>query len=270
MRAPNSSLPELPNRKDFYYRDKSGKEISHELRPLIRNFLKEAWAKNFLFEDKKRINYALRLARESHTGQIRRERNLPYLAHPVEAALGALRDGCSASFLIWLLLHDTREDTWIRFKNKNFVRELFRGTITEVITRKLSRFRLQKDSATGETESVKISDEDYSLQLRGSHSAVKAKHYDTLSNLKSDGRRLDLCFELPSDEAQEIVTDIKKFLEKVRNFLLPIEADFYSELKKESEEIILKLKKRLQIVEAFIAKSVSQPSARPVSMRHDE
>ncbi len=256
----NSEKPELPYRDDFYYRDACGEEILHDLRPLVRNFLKEVWAKDFLFDDKKRVNYALRLALESHKEQLRRERRspyvegceLPYVVHPIEAAFRALREGHSASFLVWLLLHDTLEDTWIRFHDKKFVRELFRGEVTELIVRKLSRFRLVEDQKTGEKKSVKISDKEYADQLRSSYSAVKAKHYDTLANLCSDGRRLDECLEIYPDKARKIIADIKKFIAQTQEFLLPIESDFYKELKKETEELTLKLETRLQVAETFL------------------
>ncbi len=93
---------ELPHREDFYFRDKSGKEIPHEFESLTRNFLREVWASDFYLLNKKRINYALKLAWKSHAGQTRRERNLPYLIHPVEAAFRAFRNGDSAAAVIEL------------------------------------------------------------------------------------------------------------------------------------------------------------------------
>ena len=246
---------ELPHREDFYFRDKNGGEIPHQFESLTRNFLREIWQSDSEELDKKRVNYALKLAVKSHAGQFRRERNLPYSVHPIEAAFRALRDGRSASFLVWLLLHDTREDTWIRFKNRTFVRELFSGTVTELVTRLLSRFRLVQNSKTGKSELVKIPDEKYAENLRSSHSAVKAKHFDTFSNLCSDGRRLDECLEVASDEARKTIVDIKKFIVQTREFLLPIQSDFYREQKAETEEIILKIETRIQIVETFLAQN---------------
>ncbi len=126
--------------------------------------------------------------------------------------------------------------------------------MTELMTRLLSRFRLVKNSKTGELESVKISDEKYAENLRSSHRAVERKHFDTFSNLCSDGRRLDECLEVSSDEARKIIADVKKFIAQTREFWLPIQSDFHCEQKEETEEIILKIETRLQIVEAFIAK----------------
>ena len=268
--------PELPCRGDFYFSKrqtfwqlgknflKTGKlkkEIPLEFAPLARNFLKEVWANNnYLFEDKKRVVYALKLAVEAHKGQVRRERDcngnpLPYVVHPLEAAFMALRRGQSASFLIWLLLHDTMEDTWIKYENRNFVRELFRGTVTETVVRKLSRYRREVDPKTGEVKFVKIEDPDYADQLRSSHSAVKAKHFDTLSSIKADGRRLDSCLDLPVTEAREVISNIRRFISQVVEFLIPIEKDFYCKLAEETELFIGKVETRIQIVEAFLAQN---------------
>ena len=247
--------PELSHREDFYFCDKNGGEIPHQFESLTRNFLREIWQSDLEELDKKRVNYALKLAVKSHAGQFRRERNLPYSVHPIEAAFRAFRSGASAAAAIELLLHDTLEDTWIRFKNRTFVCELFGGTMTELTVRLLSRFRLVQNLKTGEPESAKISDEEYAGNLRSSYRAVARKHFDTLSNLCSDGRRLDECLEVAPDEAREIIADIKRFVAQVREFWLPIQFDFYREQKEETEEIILKIETRIQIVETFLAQN---------------
>jgi predicted HD phosphohydrolase len=256
----NSQIPQLPFQEDFYYRDSEGKEIPYEFQPMLRQFIREVWESKYLFENKKRILYALRLAIESHAGQTRREKpSLPYILHPVEAALNALRDGQSAVFVVSLLLHDTREDTWIRLQNRKFVQELFRGRLTELITSLLSRHRYIENPETHEKELVKISDKEYAGNLKSSHTAVEAKHYDTTrANLRSDGRRLQRCFEVSPEEAAKIIANIKRFISQVKEFFLPIEAEFYRELHQETCEMILTVEIRMQVVEAWLAANSSE------------
>jgi len=54
---------------------------------------------------------AIRFAAEAHAGQYRKGSHVPYITHPMEAALIMLQMGGSPEYVAAALLHDTVEDT---------------------------------------------------------------------------------------------------------------------------------------------------------------
>jgi len=57
------------------------------------------------------VHHALEFAAKAHRGQIRKGTDIPYIVHPMEAALILTQAGVSDSLIAAALLHDTLEDT---------------------------------------------------------------------------------------------------------------------------------------------------------------
>lgn len=62
-------------------------------------------------QEEKRICEALVFAAKAHNGQPRKGTDIPYIVHPVGAALALMRHGAPVKAVMAALLHDTLEDT---------------------------------------------------------------------------------------------------------------------------------------------------------------
>lgn len=252
-------IPQLPYHEDFYYSDADGNEVPYEADAMVQLFAEEVEKSKMEEEDKQRIFYALDFAIKAHRNQLRRERSLPYIIHPVEAALIALRKGYDVTIVVALLLHDIEEETdeaSCKLEGEDattYKRLIFRGNfvahLVDLLTRKCFVWNKKKQIF----EKVKKDDSEYYDRIKGSSTATKAKHCDTSANLNSDARRLeDECLKISYDDAQKIIANIKRYIGQVEDFLVPIEKDVYESLYKETETRIIKIKTRMQIVEAWL------------------
>ena len=73
---------------------------------------------------------ALRIASSAHQGEVRKSKEIPYIVHPVEAAMVLQRNGQSDKLIAACLLHDTLENTDI---NKEQLEEEFGSEIKELV-----------------------------------------------------------------------------------------------------------------------------------------
>ncbi len=81
-------------------------------------------------EDTNLIHKALKFASKAHSDQVRKGTDIPYIAHPMEAALILSQAGASETLIAAALLHDTLEDTPTTEQDLEYV---FGSSVTELV-----------------------------------------------------------------------------------------------------------------------------------------
>lgn len=260
--------PELPYREDFYY------PFEYNLENIETEFLRVLARSKFKQEDKERILRAYVIATKLHEGQTRKEApDLPYVVHPLEVALEVMKLGGSPNVVIAALFHDVREDVkWLRELEKGEIAKLFRSRVAELLTRLLSKYRLEVfgfswklDDHLGSflnkaslklfsnfAKVRKLSLEEYFRKLEGDATAVFIKAIDRRKNLMSLGRMLDSIFEDRSATASEIIAFVRRQIQETNTFVIPLAKRTYIDLGNNLEELNLKLAIRLKIAENFL------------------
>ncbi|MCF7846274.1 MAG: HD domain-containing protein [Candidatus Peribacteraceae bacterium] len=273
--------PQLPFHEDFYY------PFEYNLENIEACFLNCLNKSKFQPEDKERVSVALAEAKKLHENQTRVEaQGLPYVVHPIEVALEVLKLGGSPNTVIAALLHDVREDVdFMRRLENGEVAEKFGSRVVELLTRLLSKYRLEFFGISGkfkgcfayfferallkllpnEAQVVRLTDSAYFKKLEGDATAVFIKAIDRRKNLMSLGRMLDGVLDHPTSDPAGIINFVRKQITQTKDFVLPAVYRKYATLAYNLEALNLKLEIRLKIAEAFTAESTAQSSEFPVS-----
>jgi len=246
-----SQRPELPHREDFYY------SFEYNLEKIEAEFSQVLAESKFQTEDKERILVALALAKSLHEGQVRREApNLPYIVHPIEVATGVLKRSGHPNMVIAALFHDVREDVdWMRALANGEVSKKFESRVIELLTRLLSKYRLENFDDTPVV--IRLTDEEYFCRLEGEIDAVFIKAIDRRKNLMSLGRMLDAILNDNFLVKDETIDFVREKLQQTKIFVIPMVHRKYEKLASNLEDLTIKLEVRLKIAETFLLQNPS-------------
>lgn len=131
---------------------------------------------------------AIRFAAAAHAGQSRKGGNLPYIIHPMEAALIMLRMGGSEEYVAAALLHDTIEDTGI-------TAEMIRVEFGEEVARLVAGESCDKSRSWEECKQAII---------EGIKAAPREEKMLTLSDKLANMRSLALDFERDGEDVWKL------------------------------------------------------------------
>ncbi len=163
------------------------------------------------------------VAYPAHAGQYRDE-GPAYIIHPIEVATEAALHGENATVICAALLHDTLEDTYLRFWTVHQLQQRFHSKTVEKLTELLSNIQNEK----------KLPINTYLQKLKKHPAAIRIKMYDRKVNLLSFGRM--------------VRTEPERVLRKVnetRKKIIPLIAKHYVELSQEIETLNDKLEIRV-------------------------
>lgn len=280
------SPSKLLHDEEFYY------DFPYKLSEVAKHFKAVLKESKFQPEDKKRIRRAWAQACIFHRGQTRSEApGLPYIIHPLEVALEVLRLGGSPDQVIAALFHDVREDVGQMREMKNGeVVEVFKSRSVELLTRLLSKYRLEIYGVLVKSESrfvkflkkrfteffsnfadvKELTNEEYFEKLSQDWAAIWIKAIDRRVNLMSCGRMLDHALDAPRGQANAIFGFVENQIKTTHHFVIPAVESKYPTLAKNLKLLTLNLGVRLRVAKLkAIEVSNAQLSARPASTPHD-
>lgn len=89
--------------------------------------------KEIITEEIDKIQQAKEFARDVHSGQWRKGKPVPYMAHPMKIYHRAKKRGLSTAHQILALLHDTYEDAKNPQQTLKMIKKKFGGKITQYV-----------------------------------------------------------------------------------------------------------------------------------------